>query len=70
MSLSSQQNQKKIFDDGFINLGLLWLIFMIVMSGAFFWNGIEELLENWQLPEYSHGPLIPILSGLLFSAST
>lgn len=46
--------------------GLLWLF--LAMAGAFvlFWPGIELLLTVWQSPEYSHGPLIPVLSGLLF----
>ena len=66
MSVSSQQNQNKLFEGRVINMGLFWLICAIVASGFFFWNGIEELLVNWQLPEYSHGPLIPVLSGLLF----
>jgi exosortase len=29
-------------------------------------DGLDALLTAWSLPEYSHGPLIPILSGLLF----
>lgn len=46
--------------------GMFWLIVMIVASMAFFREGIGELFRAWQLPEYSHGPLIPILSALLF----
>ncbi|MCQ0969704.1 VPLPA-CTERM-specific exosortase XrtD [Paracoccus sp. TK19116] len=46
--------------------GLFWLALAVVASGLFFWNGIEALLVAWQLPEYSHGPLIPVLSLLLF----
>jgi len=46
--------------------GLLWLVIAILGAVAFFWNGIDALLVAWQLPEYSHGPLIPVLSGLLF----
>ncbi len=46
--------------------GLFWLILMTMSAVAFFWDGILELLEAWKLPEYSHGPLIPVLSGLLF----
>ncbi|MFV2051378.1 VPLPA-CTERM-specific exosortase XrtD [Aliiroseovarius sp. YM-037] len=46
--------------------GLFWLGVMIVGAAVFFREGIEELLAAWTLPEYSHGPLIPILSGLLF----
>jgi exosortase D (VPLPA-CTERM-specific) len=33
---------------------------------VFFVDGLDALLTAWALPEYSHGPLIPILSGLLF----
>lgn len=47
-------------------MGILWLIVATIAAGFFYWNGIAELLKAWQLPEYSHGPLIPILSGLLF----
>ncbi len=31
-----------------------------------FWSGTVSLSEAWMLPEYSHGPLIPILSLILF----
>ena len=37
-----------------------------VGAAVFFSDGLEALLEAWSLPEYSHGPLIPILSALLF----
>jgi exosortase D (VPLPA-CTERM-specific) len=45
---------------------MLW--FLIGVSGAavFFADGLDALLEAWSQPEYSHGPLIPVLSGLLF----
>ena len=35
-------------------------------AGVFFADGLDALLTAWQLPEYSHGPLIPVLSALLF----
>ena len=46
--------------------GPLLLLASIVAAGAYFWEGIDALLVAWQLPEYSHGPIIPMLSGLLF----
>lgn len=50
-----------------VNLwGLFWLAVATFAAGLFFIEGIDALLRAWQLPEYSHGPLIPILSGLLF----
>ncbi|MEM8792717.1 MAG: VPLPA-CTERM-specific exosortase XrtD [Pseudomonadota bacterium] len=37
------------------------------MAAAFFFrDGIIDLWRNWQTPEYSHGPLIPLISGYLF----
>ena len=46
--------------------GLLWLAVATIAAGIFFFPGLDALLVAWQLPEYSHGPLIPFLSGLLF----
>ncbi|KIC45461.1 VPLPA-CTERM-specific exosortase XrtD [Tateyamaria sp. ANG-S1] len=46
--------------------GLFWLTLATLAAIGFFWEGIEALLVAWQLPEYSHGPLIPVLSALLF----
>ena len=46
--------------------GFFWLLLAIAGATIFFWNGIEALLAAWQKPEYSHGPLIPVLSALLF----
>lgn len=49
-----------------INWGLVWLVIASLAAGVFFIDGLDALLTAWQLPEYSHGPLIPILSGFLF----
>ena len=46
--------------------GLFWLLVACLGAVAFFADGFQALLSAWALPEYSHGPLIPILSGLLF----
>jgi exosortase D (VPLPA-CTERM-specific) len=46
--------------------GLFWFLVAIVGAGIFFADGLDALLTAWALPEYSHGPLIPVLSGLLF----
>ncbi|MDJ0637241.1 MAG: VPLPA-CTERM-specific exosortase XrtD [Paracoccaceae bacterium] len=46
--------------------GIFWLLVAILGAGVFFADGLDALLTAWALPEYSHGPLIPILSGLLF----
>ncbi len=46
--------------------GLFWLAVAVLGAGVFFAEGLDALLVAWQLPEYSHGPLIPVLSLLLF----
>lgn len=46
--------------------GLFWLTLAVVAAGVVFAEGISTLLVAWQLPEYSHGPLIPLLSLMLF----
>lgn len=60
LPLSSAQMMRASFP------GLFWLLVAVIAAGVFFSNGINALLTAWQLPEYSHGPLIPVLSGFLF----
>ncbi len=50
----------------FLSPGLFWLALATLAAAVFFREGIDALLVAWQLPEYSHGPLIPVLSALLF----
>lgn len=50
----------------YLNWGYFWLALATIAAGFFFVDGLDALLTAWQKPEYSHGPLIPILSGLLF----
>ncbi|MEM9579918.1 MAG: archaeosortase/exosortase family protein, partial [Pseudomonadota bacterium] len=66
MSITSEQPSKPSFLGGLANWGLFWLLVACLGAGLFFVEGLNALLAAWQLPEYSHGPLIPVLSGLLF----
>lgn len=50
----------------FMTPGVLALVLACVGAGWFFWDGLDALLTAWQLPEYSHGPMIPLLSALMF----
>jgi exosortase D (VPLPA-CTERM-specific) len=50
----------------FATPGLFWLAVACLGAAVFFWKGLDALFVAWQRPEYSHGPLIPILSLLLF----
>ena len=49
-----------------ITPGLLWFLVATFGAALFFRPGLDALFTAWALPEYSHGPLIPILSALLF----
>lgn len=46
--------------------GLFWLAIATLAAGWFFIDGLDALLQAWQRPEYSHGPMIPLLSALMF----
>ncbi|SEW44326.1 exosortase D, VPLPA-CTERM-specific [Cognatiyoonia koreensis] len=50
----------------FTHWGVFWLLVAVIGAGVFFSDGINTMLVAWQLPEYSHGPLIPVLSAFLF----
>ena len=52
--------------NAWMTAGLFWLSMAVVGAAVFFADGLDALLTAWALPEYSHGPLIPILSALLF----
>lgn len=46
--------------------GLFWFTLLIVSAIPVFWQGFESLGRAWSTPEYSHGPLIPLISLYLF----
>ena len=46
--------------------GVFLLALATAAAGWFFIDGLDALLLAWQTPEYSHGPLIPVLSALMF----
>ena len=49
-----------------IGLGALCLGIACLAALVFFYDGIADLWTAWQTPEYSHGPLIPVISLYLF----
>ncbi|MGB0661706.1 MAG: VPLPA-CTERM-specific exosortase XrtD [Mangrovicoccus sp.] len=49
-----------------IEQGFFWLMALVVASVPLFWMGIEAFISAWSTAEYSHGPLIPIISLYLF----
>ena len=66
MSVASDVGAPRSASSGFMSWGMFWLVVATIAAGYFFMDGLDALLTAWQLPEYSHGPLIPVLSGLLF----
>ncbi len=50
----------------FATAGLFWLALLVMGSIPVFWIGFVSLGQAWITPEYSHGPLIPLISLYLF----
>lgn len=46
--------------------GLFWFVLLVAGSVPIFWIGLVSLAEAWTTAEYSHGPLIPLISLYLF----
>ncbi len=46
--------------------GLAWFLLATLAAIPVFWLGFESLARAWSTPEYSHGPLIPVISLYLF----
>ena len=51
---------------GLNGFGALWFAVALVAAVPVFWSGFVSLGDAWVTPEYSHGPLIPLLSFYLF----
>ena len=66
MSMTSNVVAPRKILSAFATWGMFWLIVATLSAAVFFSDGLNALLEAWQLPEYSHGPIIPVLSALLF----
>ena len=47
-------------------VGLFWFLVIMLAALPVFWLGLESLVAAWSTPEYSHGPLIPLISLYLF----
>lgn len=47
-------------------MGLFWFVALVLVALPVFWLGMQSLGQAWLTPEYSHGPLIPLISLYLF----
>jgi exosortase D (VPLPA-CTERM-specific) len=66
VSMTSVSAQSLSRLGGLATPGMFWFLVAVAGAAVFFYDGLDALLLAWSKPEYSHGPLIPILSGLLF----
>ncbi len=46
--------------------GLFWFVLLVVVGLPVYWLGLKSLGTAWATPEYSHGPLIPLISLYLY----
>ncbi|MEI4488230.1 VPLPA-CTERM-specific exosortase XrtD [Frigidibacter sp. MR17.14] len=49
-----------------LRAGFFWFLALMAVSLPIFWIGLASLARAWSTPEYSHGPLIPLISLYLF----
>jgi len=47
-------------------VGFGLFVLLLLVSIPVFWIGFVSLAKAWATPEYSHGPLIPLISLYLF----
>ena len=66
MSLTKDFAPPKPAGTAFNAMGIAAFILLLVGSVPIFWIGLVSLGKAWATPEYSHGPLIPLISLYLF----
>lgn len=66
MAVASDISPERTTFSSFTTRGIFLISVASIGAAVFFIDGLEALLAAWELPEYSHGPLIPVLSALLF----
>ena len=65
-SLGHSARDVTIFGQG-VNIPGFGLFLLLVLSAVpVYWLGFQSLIAAWSTPEYSHGPLIPLISLYLF----
>ncbi len=48
-----------------LSLALTWLLVASIGAAIFYWLGLASLGVAWQQPEYSYGPLVPVITAYL-----
>ena len=63
----SYQNPRRLPGLGAVNpMVVLWFVLLVGTALPVFWLGFVSLGRAWITPEYSHGPLIPLISMYLY----
>lgn len=58
--------QRQILDRPLNMQGIGWFVLLMLSAVPIYWLGFVSLGRAWITPEYSHGPLIPLISLYLF----
>ncbi|MDQ2089667.1 VPLPA-CTERM-specific exosortase XrtD [Marimonas arenosa] len=66
MCAVSSEQSLHVTRPGINAAGLFWFALLLAGSVPIFWIGIVSLAQAWSTAEYSHGPLIPLISLYLF----
>lgn len=66
MAFSSTGTRAERGRFGHLSNGFWCYVLLALAAVPVFWLGFADLLDAWSRPEYSHGPLIPIISLYLF----
>ena len=67
MSESAASHDRALSRVGAVDpVGLFWIVALVAVGLPIYWLGFQSLFAAWITPEYSHGPLIPLISLYLF----
>lgn len=66
MATTGEIGRVGVFSTPFNPAGAFWFALLILGSLPVFWIGFVSLAAAWGTAEYSHGPLIPLISLYLF----
>ena len=66
LTYSSQHMMRGLALKSVLKPGFLGFVLLLAVSVPLFWIGFAALGRAWATPEYSHGPLIPMISLYLF----
>jgi exosortase D (VPLPA-CTERM-specific) len=66
MSLSEDKTSSFALSRSLNPAGFAWFLLLVAAALPVYWIGLTSLGTAWMTPEYSHGPLIPLISLYLF----